>query len=327
MAAGLVGSATSAATPRSAPIVFPLLGDFPIDDNYGDARANGSHAGIDTMAPRRTPVLAAEDGRIKWWTTSARAGCMLYLYGRSGTTYLYIHLNNDRTLGNDNQAGCVAELTYSVADGANVTAGQQIALNGDSGDADGNPHLHFEVHPGGGGDVNPFPYLRDAERLLFPGRIGARFTIGLRGVPIAAGGGTLTLRASAVRWWPGGRWTAIAAREVELAIGKGAAVDATIAKALESPTQRALQGRSAEPQVTAFTVPAPLTAEAMRGLPGALVVGRLTRPGGGATVVASPTTPLPELGDTDGPGRRASIELHRARSRLLGVVGRGTAGV
>ena len=35
---------------------------------------------------------------MKWWPTSPRAGCMLYLYGASGTTYLYIHLNNDVTL-------------------------------------------------------------------------------------------------------------------------------------------------------------------------------------------------------------------------------------
>ena len=32
---------------------------------------------------------------------------MLYLYGRSGTTYLYIHLNNDLTARNDNKGGCV----------------------------------------------------------------------------------------------------------------------------------------------------------------------------------------------------------------------------
>lgn len=247
------------------------------------------------MAPRRTPVLAAEDGRVKWWTTSSRAGCMLYLYGRSGTTYLYIHLNNDRTLGNDNLAGCVAQLTYSVADGANVTAGQQIALNGDSGDADGNPHLHFEVHPNGGADVNAFPYLRDAVRLLFPGRIGGRFTVGLRGVPLAAGGGRLTLMASAVRWWPGGRWTPIVPRELELAVGMGASVDASIAKALQSPTRRVLQSRSLEPQVTVFTAPAKVTAEALRGEPGALVVARATRPGG-TTVLAVPpgSPPWPE---------------------------------
>ena len=33
---------------------------------------------------------------------------MLYLYGESGTTYLYIHLNNDVTMANDNRGKCVA---------------------------------------------------------------------------------------------------------------------------------------------------------------------------------------------------------------------------
>ena len=58
------------------------------------------------MAPRRAPVLAAEAGRVKWWTTSSLAGCMLYLYGESGTTYLYIHLNNDRRLNATTTGGC-----------------------------------------------------------------------------------------------------------------------------------------------------------------------------------------------------------------------------
>ena len=59
------------------------------------------------MAPKRALALAAEAGKIKFWTHSATAGCMLYLYGASGTTYYYIHLNNDLTKRNDNRGKCV----------------------------------------------------------------------------------------------------------------------------------------------------------------------------------------------------------------------------
>ena len=263
------------------PIVFPLIGNYPYTMNYGDPRANGHHAGIDIEnVPWRTPVVAAEAGRVRLHTTSSRAGCMLYLYGRSGTTYIYIHLNNDLTERSEDRGGCKLGTAYAVEDGARVTAGEQIAWNGDSGDAEGNHHLHFEVHPGDGADVNPYPYLNAAERLLFPGRLGETFALGVRGVPVAAGGGTLELRATAVRWWPGGQWTSIVGeRPVTLAISAGAVVDTSLVAALASPSRRALQTRSVS-FVTAYTAKAKVTPAALRGEPGALVAARVTRPGG-----------------------------------------------
>ena len=112
--------------------------------------------------PWHAPVVAVEDGSVQYWD-SGLGGCMLYLYGRSGTMYMYIHLNNDLTARNDNKGGCKQGISFTVPDGAKVTAGQQIAWNGDSGDADGNPHLHFEVWRGpiwnGGTRVNPLLYL------------------------------------------------------------------------------------------------------------------------------------------------------------------------
>ena len=266
------------------PIVFPLVGNYPYGMNYGDPRGNGRHAGIDIEnVPWRTPVVAAEAGRIRWHTTSWRAGCMLYLYGKSGTTYLYIHLNNDLTERSDDKGGCKLGTSYAVADGARVTAGEQIAWNGDSGDAEGNHHLHFEVHPGDGADVNPYPYLNAAERLLFPGRLGETFSLGLRGVPVAAGGGMLELRATAVRWWPGGQWTPVVGeRPVTVAIAEDAVVDTSLIAALSSPSRRVLQARSPS-VVTAYTAKAKVTPAALRGEPGALVAARITRPGGTTT--------------------------------------------
>jgi hypothetical protein len=268
-------AATGAAAAKVPRIVFPLLTDISVHDNYGDARANGSHAGIDIEGtPRRTPVLSAEAGKVRWHTTSWRAGCMLYLYGASGTTYLYIHLNNDRTMRNDNSAKCGLGTSYTVADGAKVTAGEMIALNGDSGDANGNPHLHFEVHPNDGRDVNPLPHLRKAVRLLFPGRLGTRFALGLRGTPTALAGNRLTLEVSAVRWWPGGRWTPLE-RTVALAVDPAAAGEARLAS-LVAAGDRSAQSRQAASTVTVFTPTAKVTEDALRGDPGALTAARLT---------------------------------------------------
>jgi hypothetical protein len=316
--------ASSGATPPGLvdgkPIVFPLIGDYAYGNNYGDPRGQGRHAGIDIEnVPWRTPVVAAEAGRVRWWTTSTRAGCMLYLYGKSGTTYLYIHLNNDLTEKSEDSGGCKLGVAYAVEDGAKVTAGEQIAYLGDSGDAEGNPHLHFEVHPDGAGDVNPFPYLNAAERLLFPGRVGASFSLGVRGVPVAAGAGMFELRAASVRWWPGGKWTPLVSdRSVTLEIGKGATVDASLLAAVQSTTRRLLSTRAAQ-VMTAYTSSARITAAALRGAPGALVAARVTRPGGTMTVT-DPAEPLddetiadaelsllPELGLDGPPVRRSGV--------------------
>jgi hypothetical protein len=224
---------------------------------------------------------------------------MLYLYGKSGTTYLYIHLNNDLTDASEDRGGCKRGVAYAVPNGAKVSAGEQIAWSGDSGDAEGNFHLHSEVHPDDGGAVNPYPYLNMAERLLFPGRLGAPYSLGVRGEPIAAGAGTLRLRATAVRWWPGGQWTPLVReRVVSLAVAGGASVDQSIASALagaEIETLQALPGGT----VTAFTAQGETTGAALRGKPGALVVARVTRPGGTQVALEGPLSNVPEPAATD----------------------------
>jgi hypothetical protein len=164
----LTGTA-HAAVPR---IAFPVVGKTAYSDDFGAPRGSGSHQGNDIMARRKTPVVAAEGGKVVKWTSSARAGCMLYLYGRSGTTYLYIHLNNDRTMRNDthDNSTCVNGIAYAsgLKTGAHVRKGQLLGYVGDSGDADGMPHLHFELHPNDGRAVSPYKWLRAGYRLLFP---------------------------------------------------------------------------------------------------------------------------------------------------------------
>jgi murein DD-endopeptidase MepM/ murein hydrolase activator NlpD len=66
---------------------------------------------------------------------------MIFLSGDDGNQYWYMH----------NEQNFVS--------GGHVSAGQHIAAVGDTGNASGTPHLHFEYHPGGGAAVNPYPLV------------------------------------------------------------------------------------------------------------------------------------------------------------------------
>jgi hypothetical protein len=250
-------------------LVFPLVAKTELWDNYGDPRQNGRHAGIDMENPWRAPVVAVEAGRVKYWE-SGLGGCMLYLYGRSGTMYMYIHLNNDVTAKNDNRGRC-HEVAYAVPDGAKVGAGEQIGWNGDSGDANGNPHLHFEVHPGGGADVNPYRHLMRASRPLFGAKPGSKFSLGLRGNLLSAGAEMVEVEVTSVRHYPGGRWLDVDPRPVELAVP----IEAQIAPALGLVSSLQRRTPKTALPVVAFTGTAETTLDALLGRRGALTARRI----------------------------------------------------
>ena len=161
---------TAQQQPAGKRMIFPVLGKFRYGNDYGDPRGQGRHEGIDIVAPRKGLAIAVEPGRVKFHVTSSRAGCMLYLNGDSGTTYLYIHLNNDLGMTNDNRGGCKPGVSFApgLKSGMKVAAGQPVGFVGDSGDANGiSPHLHFEMHPNDGASINPYTHLNRAWRLLF----------------------------------------------------------------------------------------------------------------------------------------------------------------
>jgi len=277
-AAGLAGAAEAGSASPAAGVprlVFPVVGRATYGDDFGEARWQGRHEGIDIVAPRKAIAVAAEAGTVKMWTTSAAAGCMLYLYGQSGTTYLYIHLNNDLGRGNDNRGRCVPGVAYApgLRNGARVQAGEPLGLVGNSGDADAaQPHLHFEVHPGGGAAVDPFPHLRRAQRLLFPVSPRTTVTLTIAGTVLETASGTLTVRVSALRAFPAGLATAQARRLLTLALPAGAQIDdgaGTVAAAAERAAD--LAGK----QVLVLTEPAPATLDAALGRPGALRAARV----------------------------------------------------
>jgi murein DD-endopeptidase MepM/ murein hydrolase activator NlpD len=113
-------------------------------DSWGAPRSGGrSHQGTDVMAPHGARVFAFVNGVVSRESTSTNGGIQLYLQGDNGVEYFYAHLSG-----------------YAVGTGTRVRAGQLIAYNGQTGNAQYTaPHVHFEVHLAGGA-VNPYPYLK-----------------------------------------------------------------------------------------------------------------------------------------------------------------------
>jgi hypothetical protein len=264
----LLGVGIAHADSRGVPrIMFPVVGPVQYSDDFGDPRAGGTHQGIDIMAPRKALAIATEAGRIKFWTTSATAGCMLYLYGKSGTMYEYIHLNNDLTMKNDNRGKCVAGTAYAkgLKDREHVQAGEMVGYLGDSGDANGiASHLHFEVHPGGGAAVSPYPYLQSAQQLLFFAKIGTPFTLALTGKVVSTTDTTLTMQVSLLQSFP----MNVKLKNIATPLTLTVPVTASIQQKSD-PTPRLLSAYEGEP-VVVWTQPAAATMKAMLGADGTL---------------------------------------------------------
>jgi hypothetical protein len=228
----LAGTA-AAAVPR---LVFPVVAATKYTDDFGAPRPSGGHQGNDIMAKKRSPVVAVEAGRVVKYSHSSNAGCMLYLYGRSGTTYMYIHLNNDRTLRNDNRGGCRNGVSYAPGLKSNerVGAGELIGYVGDSGDANGiASHLHFELHPNGGRAVSPYRYLQRAYKHLYARPAGGVYeTLQLRilgrVVRTALDGDPQRVRVRVTHVRLSNGWTVRPARDVSLSVPPEAVMRRTV---------------------------------------------------------------------------------------------------
>jgi hypothetical protein len=277
LALGLAAAAVAAPSGKPpARIIFPVIGPAQYVDDFGDSRSQGSHEGNDIVSVRRALAVAAEAGTVEFDQSPNRAGgCMLYLNGRSGTKYVYVHLNNDLTAKNDNRGRCVPGTAFpkGLRTGAAVEAGQPIGYVGDSGDADGaSPHLHFELHPGGGGAVSPYPWLRRALRLLFYAPEGSPFSLALTGRVSTIEQRILRLKVETLRWWPGGlrvpnvnRTLGVDLAGAELTSPKPTGFGRSVAK------MAPLIGR----RVTVWTAPAPSTRAAQLGQDGELYANRV----------------------------------------------------
>jgi murein DD-endopeptidase MepM/ murein hydrolase activator NlpD len=112
-------------------------------NDFGAPRDEGrrKHKGQDIMLSQGKSLFAVTAGAVRWDENSS-AGTIVYLEGDDGNRYSYFHLSK--------RAG---------SDGMRVDANQVIGFVGNTGGSSG-AHLHFEVRPGGGAQVDPLPFLK-----------------------------------------------------------------------------------------------------------------------------------------------------------------------
>ena len=101
------------------------------------------HNGIDIANANGTPILAIMDGTVLDSGPASGYGNWIRIQHDDGTISLYGHMES-----------------LDVSTGQRVHAGQKIAGMGNLGFSTGT-HLHSEVHPGGGGPVDPAAWLAE----------------------------------------------------------------------------------------------------------------------------------------------------------------------
>ncbi|WP_426706095.1 M23 family metallopeptidase [Corynebacterium auriscanis] len=125
---------------RAPKIAKPAEGSFtsPFGPRWGTM-----HNGVDIANAIGTPILAVEDGLVIDSGPASGFGNWIRIQHGDGTITVYGHM-----------------ATLDVKVGQKVTAGQKIAGMGSEGFSTGS-HLHFEVHPNGGGPIDPQPWLAE----------------------------------------------------------------------------------------------------------------------------------------------------------------------
>ena len=155
---GVLPAGEETTLPEPPALRMPVQGMAPEDvqDTYTDQRGGGArvHGALDLMAPRGTPVLAVDGGRIAKLFLSKPGGTTVYQFDPTGRfAYYYAHLDG---------------YAEGLAEGQTVQRGQLLGYVGSTGNASPEaPHLHFGIFRldaqqrwWTGVPLNPYPYLR-----------------------------------------------------------------------------------------------------------------------------------------------------------------------
>jgi len=145
-AKGAAGGVPSSVTPG---FICPMSpGAIHFINDWGFPRSGGrGHKGTDVFAPMGQPVYAVVSGTVRVYSAGL-GGNAVWLTADNRTGYYYAHLSG---------------WAPGLATGAYVSKGDVIGYNGNSGNAYGGaPHVHFQIHPGGGSAMNPYFTLKSA---------------------------------------------------------------------------------------------------------------------------------------------------------------------
>ena len=141
--------------PGPRPLIVPVIGvdAASLRDMFDEVRGSRRHEAIDILAPRGTPVIAADDGVVKKLFTSVPGGLTVYEFDPDQRfCYYYAHLDR---------------YADGLHEGQQLRRGEVLGYVGTSGNAaEDAPHLHFAVirldadrRWWKGDYVNPYPLL------------------------------------------------------------------------------------------------------------------------------------------------------------------------
>ncbi len=141
--ARLSGAAAGVSINALPGFICPVQGGASFINDWGFPRSGGRrHKGNDMFNSRGTNLLAVANGTVRL-ANSGLGGISVWLNSDYGANFYYAHLDG---------------WPNGLETGDRVGVGQVVGYLGDSGNArGGSPHLHFQIHPGGGSAVNPYP--------------------------------------------------------------------------------------------------------------------------------------------------------------------------